>query len=71
MFCNKENYTYVGDHCEYYQCASNCYSYNLTGLCRGWDAKECAFINYENENYVYDSDYNDYLSCYKYCTSCQ
>lgn len=20
MFCNKENYTYIGDHCEYFQC---------------------------------------------------
>lgn len=28
LFCNKEGYTYVGDHCEYYQCHLDC---NNTG----------------------------------------
>lgn len=36
MNCNKENYTFVGDHCEYYQCHSDCLLTGKVGLCNGW-----------------------------------
>lgn len=70
MFCNKENYTYVGDHCEYFECHYQCYITGRIGHCRGWTNTECAFLNVLNSGIVYDSTYNDYLACYKYCTNC-
>ena len=73
LYCNRENYTYVGDHCEYYQCPNKCYNKYLAGRighCRGWTDSECAFLNTTNWGIVYSSDYNDYLHCWRYCKNC-
>ena len=71
MFCYKENFTHIGDHCEYFQCNQECTGSGKIGHCTGWTNSECLFINTTGTRISYDKDYNDYLSCFKHCTSCE
>ncbi|CDW82422.1 UNKNOWN [Stylonychia lemnae] len=70
FYCNKENYTMFGDHCEYFQCSSQCYKDQFIGHCNGWNETDCAYLNTNGNGIVYDPVYNDYLACYRYCKSC-
>ncbi len=70
LYCNAENYTWAGDHCEYTECSIECNTLPYVGHCRGWLKGDCLFHEVDGTNLVYDAKYGDYVECHKYCSTC-